>query len=154
MSGSAHLRVPMRMFGTSWRCLPGKSVFWNLGMYQISCAQFSCWDGWSEAVLWLHHRGWLRPAWKRGKCVQIFLRQYNDKLSGLVQSDWGPWGSASEALCVQHWNRPLQVSYWNHSLMSLIWFQSLLGRWASLQMVHGVGKEVLDVELAMVKCPL
>ena len=24
ISGSAHLRVPMKMFGTSWRCLPGK----------------------------------------------------------------------------------------------------------------------------------
>ena len=24
ISGSAHLRVPMKMFGTSWRFLPGK----------------------------------------------------------------------------------------------------------------------------------
>ena len=30
MSGSAHLRVPMKMFGTSWRCLPGRHILSNL----------------------------------------------------------------------------------------------------------------------------
>ena len=88
---------------------------------------------------------------------EFYPLQYNYQLlSGPVQSDRGTWGQASEALCLQHWNWPLQVSNWNIAtlvngirLWNVNLFQ-LIGRWASLQMVHGVEKEVLDVESAMV----